>query len=292
LTNTIHVNSDFFLLTEKRKKCLSCENGCFLKRQKNDERWNFAEGKELNSDLGLDWADYHNRWYDPSIGRFVSVDKLADHPNQVDKSPYAYAWNNPILLNDPDGNCPECAKRKLQEGFLSMFNAAATAIDRVSASVSGTVENVINTVSETFGFVETTQETRMETTAYAKAEFNVSKFTDPGNYSEADGYVDRGQEPAVEVGVGVTSNLVHVSSTTIDAGGAFYEVESSTDAKSKETTTTYKAGAERGVLSASMFHQPSQNGEGSQSGVELEGAVDVSPTLRFKAKVEIRYEED
>ncbi len=45
---------------------------------------------------------------DPSIGRFISVDKLADHPNQVDKSTYAYAWNNPVGLNDPDGNCPWC----------------------------------------------------------------------------------------------------------------------------------------------------------------------------------------
>jgi len=36
------------------------------------------------------------------------VDPLADHPNQVDKSPYAYAWNNPISLTDPDGRCPDC----------------------------------------------------------------------------------------------------------------------------------------------------------------------------------------
>lgn len=36
------------------------------------------------------------------------VDALAEHPNQIDKSPYAYAWNNPISLNDPDGNCPNC----------------------------------------------------------------------------------------------------------------------------------------------------------------------------------------
>lgn len=36
------------------------------------------------------------------------VDKLADHMNQIDKSPYAYSWNNPTNLTDPDGNCPIC----------------------------------------------------------------------------------------------------------------------------------------------------------------------------------------
>lgn len=36
------------------------------------------------------------------------VDALSDHPNQIDKSPYAYGWNNPVNLTDPDGNCPVC----------------------------------------------------------------------------------------------------------------------------------------------------------------------------------------
>ncbi len=36
------------------------------------------------------------------------VDPLADYLNQVDKSPFAAFWNNPIRYNDPDGRCPIC----------------------------------------------------------------------------------------------------------------------------------------------------------------------------------------
>jgi len=42
------------------------------------------------------------------VSRWISPDPLADHPNQVDKSPYQYAWNNPVLFTDPDGRCPFC----------------------------------------------------------------------------------------------------------------------------------------------------------------------------------------
>ena len=65
-------------------------------------------GKERNEELGLEWLDYGARWYDAVIGRWNAVDPLADHPNQIDKSPFAYAWNNPVKLTDPDGRCPIC----------------------------------------------------------------------------------------------------------------------------------------------------------------------------------------
>jgi len=65
-------------------------------------------GKELNESLDLNWYDYGKRRYDPAIGRWFVNDRLADDENQIDKSPYAYSWNSPISLKDPDGDCPWC----------------------------------------------------------------------------------------------------------------------------------------------------------------------------------------
>ncbi|MCK0203068.1 hypothetical protein MWN41_08585, partial [Ornithobacterium rhinotracheale] len=63
-------------------------------------------GKELDSETGLYY--YGARYYDARVSLWLNVDPLANHPRQVDKSPYAYAWNNPIRYTDPDGRCPEC----------------------------------------------------------------------------------------------------------------------------------------------------------------------------------------
>jgi RHS repeat-associated protein len=58
-------------------------------------------GKELNSDFGLDWSDYGARYYDASIGRWNAIDPLAE--GYYPKSPYCYVMNNPISYVDPDG---------------------------------------------------------------------------------------------------------------------------------------------------------------------------------------------
>jgi RHS repeat-associated protein len=74
---------------------------CTLKSQGcgHFERWCWGCGRAL---------DYGARWYDPVVGRWDVVDPLADDAMQVDKSPYSYAWNNPVSLTDPDGRCPWC----------------------------------------------------------------------------------------------------------------------------------------------------------------------------------------
>jgi RHS repeat-associated protein len=58
-------------------------------------------GKELNTDFGLNLNDYGARWYDAAIARWTSVDPLAE----ISKgwSAYAYVANNPILFIDPNG---------------------------------------------------------------------------------------------------------------------------------------------------------------------------------------------
>ena len=58
-------------------------------------------GKELNSDFGLDWLDYGARWYDASIGRWSAVDPLSEKYYSI--SPYVYVANNPLKFIDPDG---------------------------------------------------------------------------------------------------------------------------------------------------------------------------------------------
>ena len=63
-------------------------------------RYKFT-GKEQDNELGLGWYYFGARYYDPSIGRWLTVDPLAN--NKPWLTPYHYCSNNPINRFDPDG---------------------------------------------------------------------------------------------------------------------------------------------------------------------------------------------
>ncbi|MBU0706385.1 LysM peptidoglycan-binding domain-containing protein [Patescibacteria group bacterium] len=87
-------------------------------------------GKELDDETGLYY--YGARYYDPLIGRFVSVDPVeGDLKNPQTFNKYTYVLNNPVMLVDPTG----------------MVNVKTGEVEKgdTMTSITGTYNNVYGT---------------------------------------------------------------------------------------------------------------------------------------------------
>ena len=86
-------------------------------------------GSEWQNDF-INLPDYYetpNRNYDAALGRFISVDLMAESAESL--TTYNYAGNNPILSNDPTGNITQAEQQYLDWMSSDQSKPGNTAAD-------------------------------------------------------------------------------------------------------------------------------------------------------------------
>jgi RHS repeat-associated protein len=95
----------------------------------NPQRHRYNGKEQITSSR---FYDYGARQYDPVIGRWLSVDPLAEEGKQW--SSYVYTFNNPLGYTDPDGRWPWPSWSEVKKSANFSFENAKNVWDKISIS--------------------------------------------------------------------------------------------------------------------------------------------------------------
>lgn len=94
-------------------------------------------GMELQEEFGTVFYDFGARNYDPALGRWMNIDPLAEM--FWSKSPYLFAFNNPVYYIDPDGRSPVINMASMASAITDIEGASS--LSNMNQLDSGLLEN-------------------------------------------------------------------------------------------------------------------------------------------------------
>jgi hypothetical protein len=133
-----------------------------LKSQYADNKYRYNKGSELQNEefsdgSGLEMYETHLRELDPQLGKWLQIDPVFasgidgnDEVNGViieglkSQSPFASMDNNPIRLDDPNGDCAPCVVPLVEGGVALtevLMGASVTTTIALSPYASGPIGN-------------------------------------------------------------------------------------------------------------------------------------------------------
>jgi RHS repeat-associated protein len=103
-------------------------------------------GEQWDSSTGLQYL--RARYYDPTIGRFISRDPMSAIPGWTG-SPYGYGGGNPVNMTDPTGLCPF---------FATPFCMTSSGIASGAGWIGSHARNVLSGAVDAVAFCSTSSD--------------------------------------------------------------------------------------------------------------------------------------